>query len=90
MKNTQEIFEGKTFQDLTKDIYSNSCQKKQQIGQLIQEIHQYIKSIDEAILVAPVIKELMDVSKGFTLKDEEILSRGWQRQSLSDCEEFRG
>ena len=34
-----EIFEGKTFQDLTKDIYNNANQKKQQIEILIKEMN---------------------------------------------------
>ena len=37
--NDIEIFEGKTFQDLTKDIYSNAKNKKLQLDLLIQEVH---------------------------------------------------
>ena len=69
MEDNREIFDGKTFKDLTKDIYVNSTQKQKQINQLIQEIHQYITTIDDVILVAPVIKELMDVS----VKNDEHL-----------------
>ena len=57
-----EIFNGKTFQDLTKDIYENSKNKKLQIDLLIQEIHGMITTIDDAVMVAPIIKEYMDVS----------------------------
>ena len=64
-----EIFEGKTFQDLTKDIYENSKNKKLQIDLLIQEIHGMITTIDDAVMVAPIIKEYMDVS----VKNDEHL-----------------
>jgi|TARA_Y100001937_G_scaffold125308_1_gene191854 formaldehyde-activating enzyme involved in methanogenesis len=64
-----EIFEGKSFQDLTKDIYENSKNKKLQIDLLIQEIHGMITTIDDAVMVAPIIKEYMDVS----VKNDEHL-----------------
>ena len=39
MKAKDEIFKGKTFEDLTKDIYENQQKKKLQLDLLIQEIH---------------------------------------------------
>ena len=62
MAEKNEIFEGKTFQDLTKDIYENSQKKKLQIDLLIQEIHGFITTIDDVVLVAPIIKEYMDTA----------------------------
>ena len=69
MANDKEIFEGKTFQDLTKDIYDNSQKKKLQIDLLIQEIHGFITTIDDVVMVAPIIKEYMDAS----IKNDEHL-----------------
>ena len=69
MADNNEIFEGKTFQDLTKDIYENSQKKKLQIDLLIQEIHGFITTIDDVVMVAPIIKEYMDVS----IKNDEHL-----------------
>ena len=69
MADNIEIFEGKTFQDLTKDIYENSQKKKLQIDLLIQEIHGMITTIDDAVAVAPIIKEYMEVS----VKNDEHL-----------------
>ena len=69
MSDNIEIFEGKTFQDLTKDIYENSQKKKLQIDLLIQEIHGMITTIDDAVAVAPIIKEYMEVS----VKNDEHL-----------------
>ena len=69
MKSKDEIFEGKTFQDLTKDIYDNQKNKKLQLDLLIQEIHGMITTIDDAVAVAPIIKEYMEVS----VKNDEHL-----------------
>ena len=62
MSNEKEIFEGKTFQDLTKDIYENTTKRKVQIDLLISEIHGFITTIDDVVMVAPIIKEYMDTA----------------------------
>ena len=62
MPDEKEIFEGKTFQDLTKDIYENTTKRKTQIDLLISEIHGFITTIDDVVLVAPIIKEYMDTA----------------------------
>ena len=69
MSDNNEIFEGKTFQDLTKDIYENTQKKKTQIDLLISEIHGFIQTIDDVVMVAPIIKEYMEVS----VKNDEHL-----------------
>ena len=62
MSDNKEIFEGKTFQDLTKDIYENTTKRKVQIDLLISEIHGVIQTIDDVVMVAPIIKEYMDTA----------------------------
>ena len=69
MKSNDQIFEGKTFEDLTKDIYDNQKNKKLQLDLLIQEIHGMIQTLDDAVLVAPLIKELFEVA----VKNDEHL-----------------
>ena len=69
MKSKDEIFKGKTFEDLTKDIYDNQKNKKLQLDLLIQEIHGMIQTLDDAVMVAPLIKELFDVA----VKNDEHL-----------------
>ena len=69
MKDKNEIFKGKSFQDLTKDIYENTQKKKVQIDLLISEIHGFIQTIDDVVMVAPIIKEYMEVS----VKNDEHL-----------------
>ena len=62
MSDGKEIFKGKTFQDLTKDIYENTTKRKTQIDLLISEIHGFITTIDDVVMVAPIIKEYMDTA----------------------------
>ena len=62
MKSKDEIFEGKSFQDLTHDIYKNTTDRKKQIDLLISEIHGFITTIDDVVMVAPIIKEYMDTA----------------------------
>lgn len=69
MKSKDEIFDGKTFKDLTKDIYDNQQNKKLQLDLLIQEIHGMIQTMDDAVMVAPLIKELFEVA----VKNDEHL-----------------
>ena len=69
MKSKDEIFEGKNFQDLTKDIYENTTKRKVQIDLLISEIHGFITTIDDVVMVAPIIKEYMDTA----VKNDEHL-----------------
>ena len=69
MKSNDEIFKGKSFQDLTRDIYENTTNKKKQIDLLISEIHGFIQTIDDVVMVAPIIKEYMEVS----VKNDEHL-----------------
>ena len=69
MASKDEIFKGKSFQDLTRDIYENTTNKKKQIDLLISEIHGFIQTIDDVVMVAPIIKEYMDVA----VKNDEHL-----------------
>jgi hypothetical protein len=73
-----KIFDGKSFEDLTKDIYENQKNKKLQLDLLIQEVHGMIQTLDDAVLVTPMIKELFEVS---VKNDEHLvkLASVWQR-----------
>jgi len=73
-----KIFDGKTFEDLTRDIYENQKNKKLQLDLLIQEIHGMIQTMDDAVLITPLIKELFEVA----IKNDEHLVKlasVWQR-----------
>ena len=62
MEKDFNIFDGKNFSDLSKEIYDNSKLKKTQLDLLIQEVHDYIQGIEDIALVGPIIKELFDAS----------------------------
>lgn len=62
MDNEFEIFKGKKFTDLCKDIYSNQESKKEQIEVLITELRPLIKKVEDAMIVVPLIKDYLNVS----------------------------
>ena len=89
MDKENKIFDGKTFEDLTRDIYENQQNKKVQLDLLIQEVHGMIQTLDDAVLVTPLIKELFEVA----IKNDEHLVKlasVWQRilsKSASNSED---
>jgi hypothetical protein len=64
-----EIFKGKSFSDLMKDIYSNSSKKDRQINMLIGELRPLIKNVGDATIIVPLIKEYLEVG----VKNDEHL-----------------
>jgi len=64
-----EIFKGKTFSELMKDIYSNSTKKDRQINMLIGELRPLIKNVGDATVIVPLIKEYLEVG----VKNDEHL-----------------
>ena len=91
MKSKDQIFEGKSFEDLTKDIYDNQKNKKLQLDLLIQEIHGMIQNIDDVVLIAPLIKELYEVSvknDEHLVKLASVIQRIIAKSSSGDEESF--
>ena len=62
MKNDFELFPGKDLSGLFKDIYSNQTTKKKHISELIETLRKLIKNVGEAAVIAPIIKDLIEVS----------------------------
>ena len=69
MNDKNEIFEGKTFDSLLKDIYDNSKRKETQIQILITELKPMIKNIGDAVIIVPLIKDYMEIA----VKNDEAL-----------------
>lgn len=69
MSTEFELFKGKSFSDLMSDIYHNSKKKERQINTLIQELQPLIKSLSDATVIVPLIKEYLEVS----VKNDEHL-----------------
>ena len=90
-----EIFKGKTFSELMKDIYSNSTKKDRQINMLIGELRPLIKNIGDATVIVPLIKEYLEVGvKNNRVQTETgnswILSEEEKKQLLGELDELTG
>ena len=57
-----EIFPGMGLQDLFKKIYDNSNRKDKQVKALIRELQPLVKSVSDATIIIPLIKEYLDIS----------------------------
>jgi hypothetical protein len=60
--NEFELFQGTSFSDLMKDVYHNSKKKSRQIDSLIQDLKPMIKNIGDATIIAPLLKDYLEVS----------------------------
>ena len=60
--NEFELFQGTSFSDLMKDVYHNSKKKSRQIDSLIQDLKPLIKNIGDATVIAPLLKDYLEVS----------------------------
>jgi len=55
-----QIFDGKTFEDLCKDIVTNQNETKSQIDALVTELRPLIKTTNDAMMIVPLIKQYLD------------------------------
>ena len=67
--NDVEIYRGKQFSSLCKDIVKNSENKKNQIDILISELRTLVKTINDAVVIVPLIRDYYDVG----VKNDEQL-----------------
>jgi hypothetical protein len=70
MNSDIEIYKGKNFSDLCKDIIKNSEEKKNQIDILITDLREMIKTINDATMIVPLLKEYFDVG---VRNDEQLI-----------------
>ena len=87
MDNNTDIFEGKTFQDLTRDIYENSKHNKKQLEILVKEVTSFIKDGDMAIQLIPMIKEYLEIN---VKNDEQLVKMAGIVQRLISSEQKVG
>jgi hypothetical protein len=64
-----EIFEGKNFSDLLKEIHTNSRKKDKQINSLIAQLQPLVKNITDATILVPLIKDYIDAG----IKNDDAL-----------------
>ena len=67
----QPVFDENTLSDVFKDIYENTESKRQQINQFILKLTQLIRTPEDASVIAPVIKDFMEVN----VKNDEHIVR---------------
>ena len=86
-----EVFKGKSFSGLLRDIYKNSAEKEKQIKILIGELRPLIKNIGDATIIVPLIKEYMEIG----VKNDEqlvkmaaVVQRAVAANKNSDSSEF--
>lgn len=84
MDTNFEIFKGKTFRDLCKDIYNNQVTKKAQIEQLISDLRKMCVKIDDAPLIIPFIKDYLQAAN---VNDEHLIRLASIIQKLIVAEE---
>lgn len=82
-----ELYKGKTFSNLCKDIVKNSENKKNQINTLISDLKDLIKTVNDAIIVVPLMKDYYDVgikNDDHLVKLANIVQRLVSKSSSSD------
>jgi len=57
-----EIFDGKTWGSLMKDIYTNQKNKEKQLKEMIIQLSEMINEPGEAIMIVPLIQGYMEVA----------------------------
>jgi hypothetical protein len=60
METDFELFDGKSFKDLCKDIVTNQSNRKEQIEIFISDLRPMIKTVNDAMQVVPLIKQYID------------------------------
>jgi fructose-1,6-bisphosphatase len=64
-----ELYDGKTYKDLMKDIVTNTENKRDQIDIVISDLREKIQTINDAIMLAPIIQSYLDIG----IKNDESL-----------------
>jgi hypothetical protein len=77
------LFDGKNLSSLFKDIYDNQVNKKKNISELIESLRKLIKNVGEATVVAPIIKDLIEIS---VKNDEQLIKLATIAQRLAIAE----
>jgi hypothetical protein len=77
------LFDGKNLSGLFKDIYDNQVNKKKNISEMIESLRKLIKNVGEATVIAPIIKDLIEIS---VKNDEQLVKLATIAQRLSAAE----
>jgi len=87
MDKDTEIFKGKNFSDILKDIYENTKKKERQIIQLIADLKPLVSNVKDAMLVVPLIHDYLDVA---VKNDEHLVKMAAIVQRLINRTRYEG
>lgn len=88
MDTNLELYDGKSFKDLCKDICSNQENRKEQIEIFISDLRPMIKTINDAMQVVPLIKQYIDAgisNDEHLVKLAQIYQRIMSAQATSEA-----
>jgi septal ring factor EnvC (AmiA/AmiB activator) len=83
--NDFEVFEGKKFSELMKDIYVRSDDKKDKISTIIDSLKSLIVTIEDAVSILPMIKDCMEVG---VRNDDQLVKMASVLQKLVSSRAF--
>ena len=83
MASDFQLFDGKNLSSLFKDIYDNQLNKKKNISDLIESLRKLIRNVGEATVIAPIIKDLIEVS---VKNDDHLIKLATIAQRLASAE----
>lgn len=78
-----EVFDGKSFKDLCKDVVARSQSKKDQLDTLISDIRAQIKQPNDLQVFIPRIKELLEIG---VKNDEQLIKLAAVLQRLESTQ----
>ena len=85
--NEFEVFDGKPFKNLCKDIYDRSENKHEQLDLLISELRPLVRSIDDAQQIVPLIQGYLEIS---VRNDEQLVKLAQVAQRLQSVQLEKG
>jgi len=83
-----DLYDGKSFKDLCKDIVTNQSNRKEQIEIFISDLRPMIKTINDAMQVVPLIKQYIDAgisNDEHLVKLAQICQRIMSAQATSEA-----
>jgi len=81
------IFKDKTFSGLLEDIYNKSAEREIQLKTVIGDIRNYITSLQDMVMLSPVIKDMLEISvknDDQLVKMAAVIQRAMSRTVVGD------
>lgn len=82
-----DIFEGKNLSTLLKEIHDNAISKRKSINAIIELLTGMIRTADDAVVLAPILREFLDVG---VKNDDQIIKVATIVQRITSAESYGG